>query len=41
MVQLAAKLLLLEPFGEGSNGLGIDDVADGVSYLHEAPNEVT
>ena len=30
VVQLVVKLLVLEPFGEGSNGLGIGDVGDGV-----------
>ena len=32
-VQLTVKLLVLEPFGEGSDGLGIGDVGDGVSCL--------
>ena len=41
MVQLAAKLLVSKPFGEGGGGLGIDDVGDRVSCLREAPDEVT
>ena len=40
-VQLTAKLLVLEPFGEGDDGLGIGDVGDGVSCLREVPDEVT
>ena len=40
MVQLAVKLLMSEPFGEGSNGLGIGDVGDKVSCFREAPDEV-
>ena len=39
-IQLARKLLVSEPFGEGSDGLGISNVGDGVSYLQEAPDEV-
>ena len=32
-VQLAVKLLMSEPFGEGSDGLDIGHVGDGVSCL--------
>ena len=39
-VQLVAKLLVSKPFGEGSDGLGIDHVGDRVSCLREAPDEV-
>ena len=39
-VQLAMELLMLEPFGESSDGLGISDVGNEISCLQEAPNEV-
>ena len=32
-VQLSTELLVPEPFGEGSDGLGVDDVGNGVSCL--------
>ena len=32
-VQLVTKVLVSEPFGEGSDGLGIGDVVDRVSCL--------
>ena len=32
-VQLSMELLVLEPFGEGNDGFGIDDVGNGVSFL--------
>ena len=35
------KLLVSEPIDEGSDGLSIGDVRDGVSCLQEAPDEVT
>ena len=41
VVQLAMELLMPEPFGEGSDGLGISDVRNGVSYFRETPNKVT
>ena len=39
-VQLAMKLLVSEPFREGSDGLEIGDVGHDVSCLREAPDEV-
>ena len=35
------KLLMPEPFGEGSDGLGVGDVWNGVSCLREVPDKVT
>ena len=39
-VQLSMELLVLEPFGEGGDGLGVGDVGNRVSCLREAPDEV-
>ena len=35
------KLLVLEPFGDSGNGLYVSDVGNTISYLREAPDEVT
>ena len=41
VVQLAPKLLVLEPFGESDDGLGVSDVGNEISCLREALDEVT
>ena len=34
------ELLMLEPFGEGGDGLGVSDVGNRVSCLQEVSDEV-
>ena len=33
VAQLSTELLVLKPFGEGGDGLGVGDAGDGVSCL--------